>query len=300
MISIITCSVRPPLLQKLKASIAATIGVEHEVLAWDNREKKIGLAAVYNKMAADAVYPYVCFVHEDVEFLTPGWGNMLLEILQNQPGAGLVGVAGSQYKSACLSGWYSGGQGFDYYSITHVFKGEQLLLREPGQWPSSEIPVVTLDGVFLFCSREDWQQVRFNEDLLDGFHFYDIDFSLRMAHKKRVIVTNRIQLLHYTEGGDFGNNWMQLAIRFHDASKGLMPYSVEGLTTVPDDIPVIKYWLDWLKAQNMSFANRVKWVSIQNLWGRPLLWYSITKFLFYRSSGLIYLHRWIKNKKHDG
>lgn len=40
MVSIIICSVSPLLLEDLKQNIAQTIGVEYEIIAIDNREKR--------------------------------------------------------------------------------------------------------------------------------------------------------------------------------------------------------------------------------------------------------------------
>ena len=39
--------------------------------------------------------------------------------------------------------------------------------------------VVCLDGVFICSRKEVWQQSKFNDADLKGFHFYDIDFSLK-------------------------------------------------------------------------------------------------------------------------
>ena len=48
MVSIIICSVSPLLLEDLKQNIAQTIGVEYEIIAIDNREKRWPIAKAYN------------------------------------------------------------------------------------------------------------------------------------------------------------------------------------------------------------------------------------------------------------
>lgn len=59
MVSIIICSVSPLLLEDLKQNIAQTIGVEYEIIAIDNREKRWPIAKAYNYGAQQAKYPYL-------------------------------------------------------------------------------------------------------------------------------------------------------------------------------------------------------------------------------------------------
>ena len=74
MLSIIICSVSPERLQAVKQNIQQSIGVEHEFVVIDNREKKWPIAKAYNYGARAAVYPYLFFVHEDVKFHSQNWG----------------------------------------------------------------------------------------------------------------------------------------------------------------------------------------------------------------------------------
>ncbi len=67
MISIIICSVNQNYLKDVAENISNSIGVEYELLVWDNREAKKGLCEVYNMMAAKARYDYLCFLHEDIK-----------------------------------------------------------------------------------------------------------------------------------------------------------------------------------------------------------------------------------------
>ena len=58
MLSIIICSISPERLQEISQNIHATIGVEHEIIAIDNREKCWSIARAYNEGARQARYPY--------------------------------------------------------------------------------------------------------------------------------------------------------------------------------------------------------------------------------------------------
>ena len=61
MLSLIICSINPVYLQQVKENIDSTIGVQYELLIWDNRETQKGICEVYNKMALQATFPYLCF-----------------------------------------------------------------------------------------------------------------------------------------------------------------------------------------------------------------------------------------------
>jgi hypothetical protein len=159
------------------------------------------------------------------------------------------------------------------------------------------VEIVCADGVFMACPEDVWRNTRFNEELLKGFHFYDIDFSLRIAMKKKVIATNLIDMVHLTKGGDFGDRWMAQAFIFHDGFADKLPYSKANIDAAEADIKVAKYWLDWCKDQPVSFNNRMSWVNKQNLLGKPVLWYSIAKFILYKPLGLKRIHRLFKKNR---
>jgi hypothetical protein len=169
-----------------------------------------------------------------------------------------------------------------------------LKLFFPDHWIKNEIEVVCIDGTFMCCSKSTWEKVRFNEEILSGFHFYDIDFSLRIAYYKKVIVTNKINIVHFTKGGNFGDKWVEHAFIFHNEFKNILPYSTSDINAKNADKDTPKYWLDWLKNQPVSFSNRVRWVSSQKLYLSIILWYSIIKFFLYRPLRLKYIHKIMK------
>ncbi|MDA3927605.1 MAG: glycosyltransferase, partial [Prolixibacteraceae bacterium] len=104
MISIIIASVNPQLKKQITENIAKTIGCNYELLITDNSKNPRGLCKLYNLSAGEAKYPYLIFVHEDIIFHTHNWGKILIESL-NLPLIGLVGSAGTTYKSKQLSSW---------------------------------------------------------------------------------------------------------------------------------------------------------------------------------------------------
>jgi len=289
MLSLVVCSVNPLLLETMKQSAAATIDAEHEWLVFDNKKINLGICEVYNQMALKAVYPYLVFLHEDLILKTKGWGKYLVNIFNRDDTVGLIGVAGSDYKSRFLSGWYSGGSGKDYFNITHRLAGKDKLLFFPEKWEKNEVDAACIDGVFMACPKAVWSSIKFDQVLLKEFHFYDIDFSLKVANVKKVLVTNQIDLVHLTVGGDFGDRWVEQAFIFHEQNKKQLPFELEKKVHRDEHLLII-YWLDWLKDQSISFSNRIKWIQRQKLYFKLRLWYPILKFLFYRPLGLRLIH----------
>src|SRR5690606_33213747 len=138
------------------------------------------------------------------------------------------------------------------------------------------------------------EQIKFNENELKGFHFYDIDFSIRAGSITKMFVSYQIEIIHLTQGGDFGDNWVLESINWHNQQKSMLPVTLTNLNVPGADKIVIKSWLDWLKNQSISWNNKVKWVYLQKLYLFPGLYYSLIKFFIYKPLRLKYLHRLFK------
>jgi len=296
MISLIVCSVRPELLERVKRSVESTIGIEHEWVVADNRNTGKGICQVYNELAPKARFPYLIFLHEDVTFENSDWGSRLLDHFKADPSLGLVGLAGSNVKSRAISGWYTADPQHDRFYLNHQLPGYAESLHQVPSTSMDLFPVVCLDGVFLCCKSSVWESIRFDEQHLRGFHFYDLDFSLRVAKSYGVGVSTRVSLTHHTEaGGDYGTRWVHAAMDFHRRWSERLPLCLEGQSV--DESSIQRIWLDRLKDQEISFFDRMRWISRQHLWARPSFFYSILKFLIYRPLRLRYLHRYLRNTK---
>lgn len=296
MISLLVCSVQPDLLERVKGSVESTIGTKHEWLVADNRNTGKGICQVYNELAEQAQYPYLLFLHEDVTFHTANWGAILIRQFETDSQLGLVGLAGATCKSASISGWYTGNAAFDRFHITHQMPGSTEFLNQVPDDQTDLFPVVCLDGVFLCCRRSVWENIRFDADHLNGFHFYDLDFSLRVAARYRVAVTTRIDLIHHTKsGGDYGSRWIREALAFHKRWSNRLPTSVSNSQV--SEASIQRLWLDRLKDQRVRFSDRFRFVSAQRLWRSPASYYSVLKFFLYRPLRLRYLHRYLRNRK---
>lgn len=219
MFSIICCSINPQAADRLRANIEATCGVPFEFIAYDNRGRSDGLCKVYNACAARARYDMLCFVHEDVEFLTEGWGRIIAAKLA-EPDCGVIGFAGSILKLRRLSGWHNGGGDLRAHYVQYMNGRHHTADFNPEGLDFS--PVVTLDGLCLFVRRDVWQKTPFDEQTFTGFHGYDIDFTLAVACRCRNYVCNKVMVEHFSTGG-YSQQWLDTMKRLHHKWRSRLP-----------------------------------------------------------------------------
>jgi hypothetical protein len=295
MISIVICSVNTHFLTQIKENISTTLGVPYELLVWDNRSSNKGLCEVYNNMAAQARFPYICFIHEDVLMRTNNWGRLLIDIFEQDELVGLIGVAGGKYKSRAFSGWYCGHNDLDCMHLTHRTNGQDHLLSSPVNNTKPVHEVICIDGVFMVCRKTIWERIRFDEVLLKGFHLYDIDFSLRTARVCKNVVIMNLDIVHITANvGDYSDNWVKETIMHHEKRKEMLPAFVKGIATDNLEVHIAKVWMDALKARRISWHYKRKWILNQKLLSKPVLWYPVLKFLLYQPLGLKSIHKLFK------
>lgn len=169
--TLICCSVDPAAAEALRRNVAATIGEPFEFDVWDNRGRNVGLCDVYDRCAERSGGEYLCFVHEDVRFLTEGWGARLAAKLC-EPDCGVIGFAGSVLKLRRTTAWLHGVGDMRANYVQHHGGGRHLHAKNPGGTDFS--PVVTL-GV----------------EPLDGARLADLDrraeaYFLKLLCQKRL------------------------------------------------------------------------------------------------------------------
>ncbi len=227
MFTIICCTIRPEAAEELRENVAATIGVPFEWLPFDNRTAGRGICSVYNECAARARYDLLCFVHEDVRFLTPGWGGRLARKLR-EGDCGVIGFAGSTVKLRRMTGWNCCPAALRCNYVQHMRGRGHLKRRNPGGAEFS--PVVTLDGMCLFVHREVWRTVGFDERTLPGFHCYDLDFTIGAAAAgRRNYVAHGVTVEHFSAGA-YSAGWLSDMQRLHAKWAGRLPLAAEPLT----------------------------------------------------------------------
>lgn len=198
MISIIISSYQPHFFNTLKENIEKTCGIIHEIIKVDN-PNLMGISAAYNKGALRAQYPYLLFLHEDVLFRSNNWGKALVTHLNNHI-TGIIGVAGCNYVPSAPCGWNVGASEYKY---VHIIQN-----NKSGSFPkhintftnnTKQVMCYGIDGVLLGVTKKIFDEFRFNESI-NGFHGYDLDFSLRISKKYSNYVVADILIEHFSEG----------------------------------------------------------------------------------------------------
>ncbi len=226
MISVVTSFYKPGNFKCLENNIRETIGIEYELISIEN-PGVMGICAAYNKGALRTQYDIICFVHDDVKFHTINWGKKIVEILQDHS-VGIVGVAGGTYKSKILSSaWYNGRS---YINMIQHRNGECFHWHEPKEYNSGLADVLVVDGVFIGLRKEVWEQCKFDEKWLQGFHFYDMDICLTVKSKGlRVCVSYEILLEHFSFGSN-NKEWYEEARLIHKKWHDKLPWSLQPVS----------------------------------------------------------------------
>ncbi|PWN68330.1 hypothetical protein C1631_016660 [Chryseobacterium phosphatilyticum] len=212
MISIIISSYLPHYFSALEKNIEETIGVPYEIIKIDN-PGLMGICEAYNKGAGKANFDYLLFIHEDILFKNEDWGNKLINHL-SQKNTGIIGLAGSSYVPSAPSSWTVA----EKYNFVNILQGN----KEDTQYfpiqttKENRNKVFAVDGVFLGIKKENFNQFKFNEELLKGFHGYDLDFSLRVSKKHQNYVVDDILIQHFS-GGKLDKNWLDANIKVRES-----------------------------------------------------------------------------------
>lgn len=222
MISIIICSIDNNYFEQVTQSINTTIGIEFEIIRIENTITNYGICKAYNLGANQAKYPYLCFIHEDILFKSNDWGLKIIHFFEQHNNIGLVGVAGSNHKSYVPSTWNQGLYSTDHYNIIQHYRDSIALDSTKSSGQFSEVK--TLDGVFLFTTKETWLKNNFDELNFDKFHCYDLDFCLQVGQKYKLFVCNEM-LIEHLSSGSLNKDWVNYSIKLSEKWKHILPVS---------------------------------------------------------------------------
>lgn len=213
MLSIIISSYQDHFYKQLCDSIGSTIGDDfpYELVKIDN-PNLMGICEAYNKGASKANYDHFLFLHEDVIFQTKDWGNDLMKAFGTLKNPGILGIAGTSYKSRIPVGWWS----FVDYNFLHI---DQLTRDKTiaSHRLKENNKAIIVDGVFLAMKREVWLKKKFNEKNKE-FHGYDIEISLDVAKNHQNYVLSDILLTHLSSG-TITKKWLDVIISIYSRHK---------------------------------------------------------------------------------
>ena len=231
-LSIVACSNDDAQFAAMAASYErALAGWPHEIVRIADATS---LAGGYTQGLARATGDVVVFTHDDVEILTPDFGQRLARRLHE---CDLLGVAGAT--RATGPGWPFAGWPYLHGSVIYPDdkdRGYHVTVY------SRTVPLArgirVMDGVFLAMRREVAASIGWDADTCDGFHGYDVDFTLRAAQAGlRLAVASDLGLVHRSYG-DFDERWAVTARKLkakHPELNGVRGYEVGYVArAVPD------------------------------------------------------------------
>jgi GT2 family glycosyltransferase len=156
--------------------------------------------------------------HDDIGLLCDDFSERLRRHLAAHD---LVGVAGSDLLKG--PAWHWAGPPHTASWISLLRPDSSIVAGLLGATAPVLRGAQALDGVFLAGRRHTIEQVGFDADTFDGFHFYDLDFSYR-AHRAGLDCAVALDLLLWHQsGGDFGASWRPFAERFLAKFPELVP-----------------------------------------------------------------------------
>jgi len=257
MISIIISSADSDQLYQATENIAATIGVAYEIIAIENNTGQQGICAVYNSGIKKAKYDVLCFMHEDLIIKADGWGNTVLNIFNENKEYGLIGVAGSSYKTLTPSGWSGSGSDTIYSNIIQSYKYQQNesdhYYNNPGGKKLQE--VVCIDGLWFCVPKKIAAEFMFDEETFKGFHVYDLDFSFSVRARYKIAVTFDI-LIHHLSEGNYGTEWLTDTLKFQEKFNAALPANLQ-LThkqAIHGEKATFKFFIDRLLSLNIPIS----------------------------------------------
>jgi hypothetical protein len=226
MISIVVCSAKETLFAQFSKSVEETIGVPYEIIRIDNSKNEHSICAAYNKGAGMCKYDIICLPHEDVIFETRNWGSIIVNLFKN-PEIGLAGNLGTCYYSMFPRDWQNI---LELEGQVRVGALPNNPLQTYARYPGNSIAeVVAVDGMFMVTSRKIMNQFRFSEDILKGFHGYDVDISMQIREHYKVVVTRDIRLLHLS-GGAFNASYYETMELLYKKWKHKLPAYLPAYT----------------------------------------------------------------------
>ena len=204
-ISIVTCSHDDTRYAAMAGSYArALAGRQYEIVRIADAKS---LAEGYTRGMTRATGEVVVFTHDDVEILAPDFGDRLLHRLG---ACDMLGVAGAT--RATGPAWPFAGWPYLHGSVIYP-DGEGYRVTAYSRTVPIAHDIRVMDGVFLAMPREIALKIGWDAEACDGFHGYDVDFTLRAAQAGlRLAVASDLGVAHRSYGS-FDERWEASARR---------------------------------------------------------------------------------------
>jgi hypothetical protein len=206
--SIIVCSIDPAKRERVRLHYESLLGgYEFEIVQIADAAS---LSEGYNRGLDQSTSDIVVFCHDDVEIISPDFANRLARLLGRHD---VVGVAGTSKLISPI--WVGAGWPHTHGCVAHdVDSGLATRFSVNCYGFETSAPIQALDGVFIAARRAVCEKIRFDQEIFDGFHLYDIDFSYRAYLAGYDVAVSWDILVKHESSGVFGEDWERYAGRF--------------------------------------------------------------------------------------
>lgn len=220
MLSLICCSQYEDIPKELSFNVQKTIGVEYEWIWIYNQNNKYSIFEAYNIGVQKAQGKILCFMHQDIEYLSNNWGK-LVENLLSRNDVDACAVAGADYYRKSPS-YYPCGKGHNKINLIQYTVDGDIHWEE---YNKSE-RIVVFDGLWFCIKKTCFDKIRFDSTLYSGFHFYDIDIAVQMyVNRMNVYTIPDVWIKHYSSGNT-NLLWLRNSFLFYEKWKNIMPINV--------------------------------------------------------------------------
>ncbi|WDF59096.1 glycosyltransferase [Flavobacterium sp. KACC 22758] len=239
MISIVVCSKDLQLYNNLQKSLEETIGkVKYEIIRINNLKENLSIAKAYNLGIRQSNYEYLLFIHEDILFHSINWGKTVINIFENNLNIGLLGVAGTKYKSKFPSAFWHTREDLLSFNVIQHYPHKEPRHIKIGFSNSNLENVVAIDGVFMMLKKNTG--IQFNEEI-EGFHCYDMSISLDVLIKGyEIVVTDQILIEHFSSG-KANVDFIKGIVEFHKLYKNKLPNWVDKKDLLLESLALKKF-----------------------------------------------------------
>jgi len=215
MISVIICSIDNVKYKNVVENYSTVLkGESHEFIGIHDATS---LCEGYNRGIARSRGNILIFSHDDIEILSHDFSYKLTHYLSIYD---IIGVAGTTKLTGAT--WSAAGKGFIHGQVPHLIpEHPEYIIAVYGTKTPVVEKIQALDGMFFALNRPVVERVQFDENMFDGFHHYDLDFtfSAYLAGFK-LAVCNDIVIAHHS-AGKFDSMWehyRDLFLRKHQAA----------------------------------------------------------------------------------
>ena len=214
MISVIYCTRETN--KKHSEHISKSSGLSKHIEVIEIVNNGEALTKAYNRGLNLAKNDIVVLMHDDVTFDTTGWGRKLIKHFDENPEYGILGLAGTT--DIALSGKWWEDRSKMVGIVNHEHNGKKWESKYSKSWGNELTEVLIVDGLF-FAVHKNRIKERFDENI-EGFHFYEIDFTFANHLKGvKIGVMYNIRVTHKSIGitnDQWETNRLQFVKKFND------------------------------------------------------------------------------------